>query len=216
MEYFSYAFLVHHFMQKFLRVSFCPFPFPFPFWCCTELNFFFFFAEFFHTEKSHVRTLKVLDRLFFRPLIENSFMSRELVDQLFPNLEEVLAQHNQYNQKMKERAKAGFPVGNIGDMLCEMVSQHFSICYLDRGKLTFVQVSFESSSRLRVLLTSLKPNEKSFFVRQNLCHGTLTIMPLQKLNIQKKKKVLTNDYGRRYYGAKLFLLNHSKLLPWQH
>ena len=175
-----------------------------------------FFAEFFHTEKSHVRTLKVLDRLFFRPLIENSFMSRELVDQLFPNLEEVLAQHNQYNQKMKERAKAGFPVGNIGDMLCEMVSQHFSICYLDRGKLTFVQVSFESSSRVVVLLTSLKPNEKSFFVRQNLCHGTLTIMPLQKLNIQKKKKVLTNDYGRRYYGAKLFLLNHSKLLPWQH
>ena len=52
-------------------------------------------------------------------------MSRELVDQLFPNLEEVLAQHNQYNQKMKERAKAGFPVGNIGDMLCEMVRFYF-------------------------------------------------------------------------------------------
>ena len=84
---------------------------------------FFHFAEFFHTEKSHVRTLKVLDRLFFRPLIENSFMSRELVDQLFPNLEDVLAQHNQYNQKMKERAKAGFPVLDIGDMLCEMVRE---------------------------------------------------------------------------------------------
>jgi len=43
-----------------------------------------------------------------------------LVVQLFPNLEEVLALHNQYNQKMKERVKAGFPIGNIGDMLCEM------------------------------------------------------------------------------------------------
>ena len=97
--------------------------FRFHFLLCIE--YLIFLTEFFHTEKSHVRTLKVLDRLFFRPLIENSFMSRELVDQLFPNLEEVLAQHNQYNQKMKERAKAGFPVGNIGDMLCEMVRFYF-------------------------------------------------------------------------------------------
>ena len=82
---------------------------------------FFVFSEFFHTEKSHVRTLKVLERLFFRPLLESGAMSKELVDQLFPNLEDVLALHNQYNQKMKERAKAGFPVGNIGDMLSEMV-----------------------------------------------------------------------------------------------
>ncbi len=52
-------------------------------------------------------------------------MSKDLVEQLFPNLEEVLALHNQYNQKMKERAKAGFPIGNIGDMLCEMVSMPF-------------------------------------------------------------------------------------------
>ena len=92
---------------------------------------FFVFSEFFHTEKSHVRTLKVLERLFFRPLLESGAMSKELVDQLFPNLEDVLALHNQYNQKMKERAKAGFPVGNIGDMLSEMVIILFctSICF---------------------------------------------------------------------------------------
>ena len=48
-------------------------------------------------------------------------INKELLEQLFPNLEEVLALHNQYNQKMKERVKAGFPIGNIGDMLCEMV-----------------------------------------------------------------------------------------------
>ena len=84
------------------------------------------FAEFFHTEKSHVRNLKVLERLFFQPLKESGIMSKDLVEQLFPNLEEVLALHNQYNQKMKERAIAGFPVGNIGDMLCEMVMIHIS------------------------------------------------------------------------------------------
>ena len=82
----------------------------------------FIFAEFFHTEKSHVRNLKVLQGLFYRPLLDSNIMSKELLEQLFPNLEEVLALHNQYNQKMKERVKAGFPIGNIGDMLCEMVS----------------------------------------------------------------------------------------------
>ena len=92
----------------------------------TSFNPCFVFSEFFHTEKSHVRTLKVLERLFFRPLLESGAMSKELVDQLFPNLEDVLALHNQYNQKMKERAKAGFPVGNIGDMLSEMVIILFS------------------------------------------------------------------------------------------
>ena len=68
-----------------------------------------------------MRNLKVLERLFFQPLKESGNIAKDLVEQLFPNLEEVLALHNQYNQKMKERAIAGFPVGNIGDMLCEMV-----------------------------------------------------------------------------------------------
>ena len=47
-------------------------------------------------------------------------MPKELVEQLFPNLDALLDLHNQYNQKMKERAKSGFPIGHIGDILCEM------------------------------------------------------------------------------------------------
>ena len=79
-------------------------------------------AEFFQTERSHVRNLKVLERLFFRPLLESSHMSKELIERLFPNLDEVLAVHTKYNQRMKERIKAGFPIGNIGDILTEMVT----------------------------------------------------------------------------------------------
>ena len=94
---------------------------------CVFPNLFIIFSEFFHTEKSHVRNLKVLDRLFFRPLLESGIMSKDLVEQLFPNLEEVLALHNQYNQKMKERASSGFPVGNIGDMLSEMVNWFITV-----------------------------------------------------------------------------------------
>jgi len=79
-------------------------------------------SEFFQTERSHVRNLKVLDRLFCRPLLESSHMSKELIERLFPNLEDVLAVHTKYNQRMKDRIKAGFPIGNVGDILSEMVS----------------------------------------------------------------------------------------------
>ncbi len=49
-------------------------------------------------------------------------MSKELIERLFPNLEDVLAVHTKYNQRMKDRIKAGFPIGNVGDILSEMVS----------------------------------------------------------------------------------------------
>ncbi len=88
-----------------------------------------------------MRNLKVLDRLFYRPLIESSAMSTDLAERLFPNLDEVLSLHNQYNQKMKERAKAGFPVGNIGDILTEMVSAAVAPGDDQNKQLTFVLFS---------------------------------------------------------------------------
>jgi Rho guanine nucleotide exchange factor 12 len=82
-----------------------------------------FISEFFHTERSHVRKLKVLDRLFYRPLLEEgSHMPRDLVERLFPNLEEVLAWHDKYNRRMKDRIKnEGVPIGNVADILSDMV-----------------------------------------------------------------------------------------------
>ena len=88
-----------------------------------------FFSELFHTERSHVRKLKVLNLLFYKPLLqEASLMPRDLLDRLFCNLDEVLELHIEYNQKMKERIKSsGFPIGNIADILQQMVSFHFTV-----------------------------------------------------------------------------------------
>ena len=80
-----------------------------------------------------MRNLKVLDRLFYRPLLESCHMSKELIERLFPNLEEVLAVHTKYNQRMKDRIKAGFPIGNVGDILSDMVR----ICAFLKHKLLF-------------------------------------------------------------------------------
>merc|ERR1719318_1376792 len=57
--------------------------------------------ELFHTERSHVRNLKVLDRLF-------------------RNIEEVLAVHSSYNNAMRTLVRGGFPIGNIGELLADM------------------------------------------------------------------------------------------------
>jgi len=95
-------------------------------WCLIDPNRFFFmflyyFLELFHTEKSHVRNLKVLDRLFLRPLKDSMVLDFELTDQLFPNLDEVLSVHSSYNNKMKEKVKAGYPIGLVGKLLSDMV-----------------------------------------------------------------------------------------------
>ena len=81
--------------------------------------------EFFHTEKSHVRNLKVLTRVFQQPLIKKGLMPRELLNKLFANLDSVLLLHQKYNEKMKNTMKnwkrSGFPVvGDISDILTDM------------------------------------------------------------------------------------------------
>ena len=76
--------------------------------------------ELFHTERSHVRNLKVLDIVFRRPLLDTGRMERVLVERLFPGLDEVLAVHQRYNMAMKAKVKAGFPVGDICDILRDM------------------------------------------------------------------------------------------------
>ena len=100
--------------------------------------------ELFHTEKSHVRNLKALDRFFHQPLsaavkqpltpahAHNSGGSgagaqaglpKDFVDSLFPNLGDVIAWHDKANQRMKETVKKhGFPIGKIGSILSDMVS----------------------------------------------------------------------------------------------
>jgi len=76
--------------------------------------------ELFQTEKSHVRNLKVLDRVFRRPLLESGLVPREVVERLFPNIEEVLAVHSGYSSAMRNMEQSGFPIGSVGDLLANM------------------------------------------------------------------------------------------------
>jgi len=104
--------------------------------------------ELFYTERSHVRILKVLDRVFRRPLLESGLMPREVVDRLFPNIDEVLAVHASYNNAMRNMVKGGFPIGNIGELLGDM----FLGSYGDR----LISVGAEFTKNQKFTLEELK------------------------------------------------------------
>jgi len=86
--------------------------------CC-----FLYHAELFHTERSHVRNLKVLERVFYRPLLDHGFS--DLVNLLFPNLPEMLDIHGRFNALMKARKREQPAVESVGDILVAMVSGWF-------------------------------------------------------------------------------------------
>ncbi|KAF4522084.1 hypothetical protein B566_EDAN004069 [Ephemera danica] len=76
--------------------------------------------ELFHTERSHVRALRVLDQVFYRPLCESHILPSEQIALLFPNLNSMLEIHSGFNNAMKARRKETPLVGDISDMLLNM------------------------------------------------------------------------------------------------
>ncbi|XP_065322721.1 uncharacterized protein LOC135929908 isoform X2 [Gordionus sp. m RMFG-2023] len=76
-------------------------------------------SELFHTEKNHVRNLKVLDYIFYRPMKLENLVSEELLDRLFPNLDELLRIHGELNQKMKMKKSENVIIDSIGPMLLD-------------------------------------------------------------------------------------------------
>ncbi|XP_017108206.2 uncharacterized protein RhoGEF2 isoform X2 [Drosophila bipectinata] len=78
--------------------------------------------EIYQTERNHVRTLKLLDRLFFLPLYESGLLSQDHLLLLFPpallHLREI---HGAFEQQLKgRRIEHNHVVNHLGDLLSEM------------------------------------------------------------------------------------------------
>ncbi|XP_034102537.1 uncharacterized protein LOC117566983 isoform X2 [Drosophila albomicans] len=78
--------------------------------------------EIYQTERNHVRTLRLLDRLFFLPLYDSGLLSQEHLLLLFPpallSLREL---HGAFEQKIKQRrVEHNHVVQHMGDLLSEM------------------------------------------------------------------------------------------------
>ncbi|XP_058799501.1 rho guanine nucleotide exchange factor 12 isoform X2 [Phymastichus coffea] len=76
--------------------------------------------ELFHTERSHVRALKVLSQVFHKPLMDSQVLPPDQIQLLFSNLDEMVILHSQFNQAMKRKRKENPCVADVGDLLLEM------------------------------------------------------------------------------------------------
>ncbi|XP_046676809.1 rho guanine nucleotide exchange factor 11-like isoform X3 [Homalodisca vitripennis] len=108
--------------------------------------------ELFQTEKSHVRGLKVLDRVFYRPMKEQQVLPQDQISLLFANLEEMLDIHSQFNNSMKAKRKEGAVVGEVGDLLYSM----FEGCEGEH----FQQAAATFCARQHIALETLKEKRR--------------------------------------------------------
>ncbi|XP_053408833.1 rho guanine nucleotide exchange factor 12-like isoform X6 [Mercenaria mercenaria] len=75
--------------------------------------------ELFYTEKCHVRNLKILDKLFYRPMLKEQAIPQDFTKSLFPNLETMIRLHGSLNDSMKNRRKEKSVISNVGDLLLQ-------------------------------------------------------------------------------------------------
>ncbi|KAM5200626.1 rho guanine nucleotide exchange factor 11 isoform 16-T16 [Hipposideros larvatus] len=73
--------------------------------------------ELFVTEASHLRTLRVLDLVFYQRMRKESLLPRDELAQLFPNLPELIEIHNCWCEAMKKLRDEGPVIGEVGDLM---------------------------------------------------------------------------------------------------
>ncbi|XP_075211643.1 rho guanine nucleotide exchange factor 2 isoform X3 [Lycorma delicatula] len=108
--------------------------------------------ELFHTERSHVRGLKVIDQVFYRPVKEMQILPPDQIQLLFANLEEMLVIHSRFNNSMKCKRKESPVVGDIGDLLLDMFDG-------SEGE-TFQRAAATFCARQQIALEALKERRK--------------------------------------------------------
>ncbi|KAM4861057.1 rho guanine nucleotide exchange factor 11 isoform 4-T4 [Thomomys bottae] len=73
--------------------------------------------ELFVTEASHLRTLRVLDLIFYQRMKKENLMPREELARLFPNLPELIEIHNSWCEAMKKLREEGPIIKDISDLM---------------------------------------------------------------------------------------------------
>jgi len=74
--------------------------------------------EWINTEKAHVRHLKVLEKVFLKPMKKKQIMPPELIQEIFPNLDELIEIHTSLLAELNSRcAEQGDVISTISDII---------------------------------------------------------------------------------------------------
>lgn len=87
-------------------------------------------AELMQTEMHHVRTLKIMLRVYVRELRDNLQLDSEKLECIFPRLESLLELHTLFLTRLKERQREGllspgdrnYSINTMADILIAQVS----------------------------------------------------------------------------------------------
>ena len=82
------------------------------------------------TEFHHLRTLKIMSDVYSRGMMADLLFEQQMVEKLFPCLDELIGIHSQFFQRILERKKdslvdkseKNFLIRRIGDVLVQQVS----------------------------------------------------------------------------------------------
>lgn len=94
--------------------------------------------ELMQTELHHIRTLKIMSDVYSRGMMTDLLFEQQMVEKLFPCLDELISIHSQFFQRILERKKESlveksernFLVKRIGDVLVNQVSNKSGILTL--------------------------------------------------------------------------------------
>lgn len=83
------------------------------------------------TELHHIRTLKIMSDVYSRGMMTDLLFEQQMVEKLFPCLDELISIHSQFLQRILERKKESmvdkseknFLIKRIGDVLVNQVSR---------------------------------------------------------------------------------------------
>ncbi|KRT81051.1 hypothetical protein AMK59_5076, partial [Oryctes borbonicus] len=121
--------------------------------------------ELFHTERSHLRNLKVLERVFCKRIQEQKLLKDDEISLLFPNLCDLISIHSKFNSLMMSKKKDMVLVKDIGDILISMfdgpIGESFqkaaaTFCEKQQHALDFIKEKRRKDSKFEMYLTDFE------------------------------------------------------------
>ncbi|XP_006895962.1 PREDICTED: rho guanine nucleotide exchange factor 11, partial [Elephantulus edwardii] len=142
--------------------------------------------ELFVTEASHLRTLRVLDLIFYQRMKKENLMPREELARLFPNLPELIEIHNSWCEAMKKLREEGPIIKEISDLMLARFDGPA------REELQQVAAQFCSSQSIALELIKTKQRKESrfqLFMQEAESHPQCRRLQLRDLIISEMQRL---------------------------
>lgn len=78
-------------------------------------------SELIITEKHHCLTLKIMQKIYAQGMIKELHMTKDMVERIFPCLEDLLETHLTFLKKLRERQSLDSVIDSIGDIILQQV-----------------------------------------------------------------------------------------------